>query len=249
MRLTGCAGAFVSVDSALVLEAMTGEQKMRRHLTYANVTATLALVFAMSGGAIAAKHYLVSSTKQIDPKVLNSLAATDAVIFNRLAKTATVAKAQSAVTATSATSAVTAQSATTAASAQTASNALTLDGLSASSFTHSDCGSLTGQIKGFAIVRASAEEPNRFEPVEGYNCSGQAIEAKRTSPGLYTVRFDGNPAGIAIGTVNSAGPGGAEDPEVAFVSVNSLAPGEWAIHLYQPDPGTQPDVPFELLLP
>jgi hypothetical protein len=231
---------------------------MHKHLTYANVTATLALVLAMSGGALAAKHYLVNSTKQIDPKVLKSLAATDAAVFNKLAKTATVAKAQSAITATSATSAQTAVSATTAQTAGSAAtattaavagNAVTLDGLSASSFTHSDCGSRTGQIKGFAIVRASAAEPNKFEPVEGYNCSGQPIEAKRKSPGLYTVRFLGNPAGIAIGTVNSEGAGGPDDPEVAFVSVNSLAPGEWAIHLYEPDPGTQPDVPFELLLP
>src|SRR5437667_4672683 len=45
----------------------------RRHLTYANVTATLALVFAMSGGALAAKHYLINSTKQISPKVLKAL--------------------------------------------------------------------------------------------------------------------------------------------------------------------------------
>jgi hypothetical protein len=46
---------------------------MRRHLTYANVAATLALVFAMSGGALAAKHYLVNSTNQINPKVLRKL--------------------------------------------------------------------------------------------------------------------------------------------------------------------------------
>ena len=46
---------------------------MRRHLSYANVTATLALVFAMTGGAIAAKHYLINSTKQINPKVLKKL--------------------------------------------------------------------------------------------------------------------------------------------------------------------------------
>jgi hypothetical protein len=46
---------------------------MRRHLTYANVAATLALVFAMSGGALAAKHYLINSTSQINPKVLKSL--------------------------------------------------------------------------------------------------------------------------------------------------------------------------------
>ena len=46
---------------------------MRRHLTYANVAATLALVFAMTGGAFAAKHYLINSTKQINPKVLKKL--------------------------------------------------------------------------------------------------------------------------------------------------------------------------------
>jgi len=44
-----------------------------RHLRYANVTATLALVFAMSGGALAASHYLISSTKQISPSVLKKL--------------------------------------------------------------------------------------------------------------------------------------------------------------------------------
>ncbi len=42
-------------------------------LTFANVTATLALVFAMSGGALAANHYLLTSTKQISPKVLKAL--------------------------------------------------------------------------------------------------------------------------------------------------------------------------------
>ena len=46
---------------------------MRRGVTYANVAATLALVFSMSGGALAASHYLISSTKQISPKVLTKL--------------------------------------------------------------------------------------------------------------------------------------------------------------------------------
>jgi hypothetical protein len=46
---------------------------MRRHLSYANVVATLALVFAMTGGAIAAKHYLINSTSQINPKVIKKL--------------------------------------------------------------------------------------------------------------------------------------------------------------------------------
>jgi hypothetical protein len=46
---------------------------IRRHLSYANVVATLALVFAMGGSAIAAKHYLINSTRQINPKVLKKL--------------------------------------------------------------------------------------------------------------------------------------------------------------------------------
>ena len=46
---------------------------MRRRFSYANVAATLALVFAMSGGAYAAGRYLINSTKQINPKVLRKL--------------------------------------------------------------------------------------------------------------------------------------------------------------------------------
>jgi hypothetical protein len=48
--------------------------KRRRTLSYANVVATLALVFALGGGsAYAAKHYLISSTKQIKPSVITAL--------------------------------------------------------------------------------------------------------------------------------------------------------------------------------
>lgn len=46
---------------------------VRRRVTYANVVMTLALVFAMAGGAYAAKKYLITSTKQISPKVLKQL--------------------------------------------------------------------------------------------------------------------------------------------------------------------------------
>jgi hypothetical protein len=46
---------------------------IRRHLSYANIVATLALVFAMGGSAVAANHYLINSTKQINPKVLRKL--------------------------------------------------------------------------------------------------------------------------------------------------------------------------------
>jgi hypothetical protein len=45
----------------------------RRRFTFANVAITVALVFAMSGGAYAAGKFLITSTKQISPKVLKSL--------------------------------------------------------------------------------------------------------------------------------------------------------------------------------
>jgi len=46
---------------------------LRKHVSYANIVATLALVFAMSGAAVAANHYLINSTKQINPKVIKKL--------------------------------------------------------------------------------------------------------------------------------------------------------------------------------
>jgi hypothetical protein len=51
--------------------------RIRKRLTYANVAVTLALVFAMSGGAYAAGRYVITSTKQISPKVLKQLKGTN----------------------------------------------------------------------------------------------------------------------------------------------------------------------------
>jgi hypothetical protein len=47
--------------------------RRRIHLSPATVIAGMALVFAMSGGAYAAKKYLITSTKQISPSVLKAL--------------------------------------------------------------------------------------------------------------------------------------------------------------------------------
>jgi hypothetical protein len=41
--------------------------------SYATIAATLALILSMAGGALAAGHYLITSTKQISPKVLRKL--------------------------------------------------------------------------------------------------------------------------------------------------------------------------------
>jgi hypothetical protein len=44
-----------------------------RRLSYANVTATVALVFSLTGGALATSHYVINSTKQINPRILKQL--------------------------------------------------------------------------------------------------------------------------------------------------------------------------------
>ena len=44
-----------------------------RHLTYSNVVATTALVFAMGGTALAGSHYVITSTSQIKPSVRAAL--------------------------------------------------------------------------------------------------------------------------------------------------------------------------------
>lgn len=46
---------------------------IRKGFTLTNALLTLALVFAMTGGALAAKKYLITSTKQVSPKVLAAL--------------------------------------------------------------------------------------------------------------------------------------------------------------------------------
>jgi hypothetical protein len=48
-------------------------KRIRSRFTYTNVAVTFALFFAISGGAMAAGHYLITSTKQISPKVLKAL--------------------------------------------------------------------------------------------------------------------------------------------------------------------------------
>jgi hypothetical protein len=52
---------------------MFSAMRRRLHFSPATVVAGLALVFAMSGGAYAAKKYLITSTKQISPSVLKAL--------------------------------------------------------------------------------------------------------------------------------------------------------------------------------
>jgi len=213
---------------------------LRRNLTYANVTATLALVFAMSGGALAAKHYLVNSTKQINPTVIKSLETTDRKVFAQLAKSVPVASAISAGTAVSATSATHAET------AGSAGNALSLGEVPASGYTRSECNSQTGQVKGFALVPANGGFPQTFTTLAtAYSCSGRGAEARRIGTGEYEVRFPSNPEVLALGTADAGG----SLPNADTVAVKGEGAGMWLVTVYDVATQKPVDDAFELLVP
>jgi hypothetical protein len=234
-------------------------ERIRRHLSYANVAATLALVFAMGGGAIAATSAFTAASSSIKAcvganGVLKVLAGKKcksgqkAVSWNQQGPPG-VPGARGATGATGApggigTAGLDGAPGPSATSALTANNALALGGIPASDFTRSDCGSTTGQIKGFAIVPENLPVDGSTTVSPSYNCSGLAVEAEQPEGqgvGVYFVRFVGNPAEIAmISTI------GAGLPAVA--SVNLVRPGEWEIVTAR---GNKPEEPasFELLVP
>ncbi|HEY1449418.1 MAG TPA: hypothetical protein VGF47_00590 [Solirubrobacteraceae bacterium] len=231
---------------------------IKRHLSYANVAATLALVLAMSGGAIAATGGFTSSGRlqacvgksggltllkagkkcrhgqisiawnQTGPQGAKGSQGTPGASAPAGANGATVANATTAGTATT---------------ALTANNALELGGVPASEFTRSDCESQTGQIKGFALIPA---HPG-FEFInlaDSYNCSGEPVEAEQITKGNYIVRFRDNPATIAIGTSN-----GETSSNSNVIGVHMIVPGEWRVESWNAEDEEEHAEQFALLIP
>ena len=228
----------------------------RGHLSYANVAATLALVFAMSGGAIAATGGFSSASSSI-----KACAGRGGVL--KLQTGRKCKKGQKAVTwnqtgpagpqgaagpsgiaglnGAAVPNATNATSATTATTALTANNALSLGGIPASEFTRSNCFARTGQVRGFASI--PTELGFTFSEVNGaYNCSGEPVEAERTTKGRYIVRFRGNPGTIAIGT-------GQAGPDSNVIGVQMLAPGEWNVQSFNAEKPEEKAGAFALLIP
>jgi hypothetical protein len=130
-------------------------------------------------------------------------------------------------------------------SADSASNASTLGGIPPSGYTHSDCNSTTGQAKGLATVPASGTFSSTFATIGGYNCSGQAVQAKRINTGWYEVRWLGNPSTFALGTSNDGAGGIAFDDNV---SVLIKGAGDFIVTNDQVATHTEVDHPFNLVL-
>lgn len=230
-------------------------ERIGQHLSYANVAATLGLVFAMSGGAIAATGGFTKAPSVIKAcvgsngvlKVLSGKKCKKgqkAVSWNRQGPAG--AQGATGVTGSTGTVGLNGNPGPSATSALTADNALALGGIPASGFTRSDCASTTGQVKGFALVAANQPQTGpMFTPVSpSYNCSGAEVGVDQVEPetGIYLVRFAGNPAEIAIAT----GIGRPGDIPVT-ASVELVQPGEWLV--FTAAGSTIRPEPFELLVP
>jgi hypothetical protein len=211
-------------------------------VSYANVVSTLALVLAVGGGsALAADSFSSKPKPPSKPKPKLTLNSTDKayiashIASGRVAFATSAQSADSANTATSATNATNATTATNATNATTATNATALGGIAASGYTRNDCASLTGQIKGFATVDASATFSGTFTGIQGYNCSGQAIQAKRIGTGDYEVQFLGAGPQIAIGNIDL--PSNGTPGIVGSVSIRTLGSGDFEVYVYNPNAG------------
>jgi hypothetical protein len=200
---------------------------MRRRLTYANVAATLALVFSMSGGALAASHYLIKSTKQISPKVLKSFAATNTALFNKLAITASVAKANVATTAGSATTAGTATTATNATNASNATNA--------TNATTAKTAEAANSLNNVKIVRGPSEpnEPEKQDsqvvvcPSGMHAISGGVEDGGNTEQSINEVYITGSGEtdNAVKGYVNNTSPTAKDEFNVYAVCANASVSG------------------------
>jgi len=210
-------------------------QRIRGNLSYANVAATLALVFAMSGGAIAATGGFTAASNSI-----KACAGSGGVLKLQTGKKCkkgqrSVAWNQQGVPGAKGATGVSgiaelkgapvpnATNATSATTALTANNALSLDGVPASEFTHNDCTSETGQVKGFAEIPEVIS--TSFTPVaRSYSCSGEQPEARKTGNGLYRFHFPGGVEGVPL--VTAVGNG---DSFETSASVGRVGPSEWEV--------------------
>ena len=215
------------------------------------VVAMAALLVALSGTAVAAGHLargdsLIAKKSLSGNRLRNHTLSGTQMNLSKLGKVNSANKADTATNATNATNATTAATATNATTAATATNALSLGGIAASGYTRNDCSSITGQIKGFALVPASTSFSSTLTDVAGaYNCSGQAVQARRIGLGDYEVKFLGSPVTIALGNI--------VDPSTftdhAFVSFRQIGAGDFEVLVYNAFLAAAQDRQFSVVTP
>ena len=114
-----------------------------------------------------------------------------------------------------------------------ADNATALGGIPASGYVRSDCNTMTGQIKAFALINDANVSTTTLSTagVEApYNCSGGQVLAMRIATGKYEVLFVGGPAAIAFATAEEVN--GSPTFHVNSASVNRISGGHYYVQIW-----------------
>jgi hypothetical protein len=112
--------------------------------------------------------------------------------------------------------------------ADNANNANSLGGTAASDYLHVS-GCANGKVHGFARINAeNAGFPATYTSsapfvTKAFNCSGQTVEARRSSTGHFQVRFNGNPATLAVCSGNTDTSVSAEN-DICAAGFNTTGP-------------------------
>jgi hypothetical protein len=202
--------------------------RIRQLPSPALVISAIALIFAVGGGTFA-----LAITAQKTRKIARQVSNTQ---ITKRAPGLSVNHAQTANSADNATN---------------ATNASQLGGIPASGYTQRGCGPLTGQIKGFARIAASASFSATFTTngVEvPYNCSGGTVEARRTGLGGYQVRFNGSPVAFATASVLFAPPP-ASVAASSNVVVQEVSAGLFNVYIYNSAASSFVDDSFVIITP
>jgi hypothetical protein len=155
-------------------------------------------------------------------------------------------------------SAHSADTAGTANAANTANTASALAGLPTSSILTSGCG--PGKVNGYAHIDGFAPSfPSTSYTSSApfidttFNCSGQAVQVKRSGTGNYQVRFPGNPGTMAFVNVRecSAGVCVLTTYPNAFISriTGGTDTGAFEVLVYDAGTTTARDAQFDVLVP
>ncbi len=130
---------------------------------------------------------------------------------------------------------MTAASANSATTAATATNALSLGGVPASGYTRSDCASISGQVKGFALINGAVVSHSGFSTAGvglPYNCSGGAVEVEGRGGGAYLVTFVGSPVVLAVASSTDTEGVTGFPTRAGTLSVRAYAPGKFEVETY-----------------
>jgi hypothetical protein len=128
-----------------------------------------------------------------------------------------------------------------------AADSAALGGIPASGYVQSGCNG-TGDVKGFAYIPASPSFSSTYINVNGSNCAGQDIQAKRIAAGLYEVQFLGSPVTLAVGNVVLP-QNNTTAPFVASVNIEQVGPGDFKIVTWAEQDNASEDIPFDLVTP